>query len=55
MVKKTVKYWKTLERAEAKQESEGTQEVAGLAEVEENEEEVVWKTHEETQFEEGRK
>ena len=40
MVKKTVKFLKTLEKAEAKKESEGNQEVVELVEVEVNEEEV---------------
>ena len=42
MSRKTVKYLKTVERTEAKKESEETLEVVELAEVEVNEEEVEW-------------
>ena len=40
LLRKAVKYLKTLERAEAKKESEERQEVVELAEVDVNEEEV---------------
>ena len=49
---KTVKYVKTLERAEAKKGSEETQEVVELAQVEVNEEDVEWRTEGEAQYEE---
>ena len=52
MLRKTVKYVKTLERTEAKKESEETLEVVDLAGVEVNEEEVEWTTEGETQYEE---
>ena len=52
MLRKTVQYLKTLERAEAKKESEETQQVVELAEVEVNEEEVEWGTQGEAPFEE---
>ena len=45
MLRKTVKYLKTLERAEAKKESKGTQEVVELRDVKE---EVEWRTEGET-------
>ena len=44
MLRNTVKYLKTFERAEAKKESEEAQEVLELAEVELNEEEVERRT-----------
>ena len=47
-----MKYLKTLDRTAAKRESEETLEVVELAEVEENEEEVGWRTEGETQLEE---
>ena len=50
--RKTGKYSKTLERTEAKKESDETMEMVELAEVEVNEEEVGWRTEAETQFEE---
>ena len=50
----TVKYLKTLERTEAKKESQETLEVVE-AEVDVNEEEVEWRTEGETQFEEERR
>ena len=50
MLRKSVKCPKTLERAEAKQESEETQEVVELAEVEANEEEADWRSEGETQL-----
>ena len=53
MIKKNVKYLKTLETAAAKKELEEIQEVVELAKVEVNEEEDEWeKEDEETQFEE---
>ena len=60
MLRKTVKYLNTLERTEAKKESEATLEVVELAEVEvneeeeeeEEEEEVEWRAEGDTQFEE---
>ena len=44
ILRKTVKFLKTLERTEAKKESEERLEVVELAEVEVNEEEVEWRT-----------
>ena len=52
MLRKTVKYLQTLERTEAKKESEETPAVVELAAVEENEEEVGWRAGGETKLEE---
>ena len=51
MLRKTVQYKMALERAEAMKESEETQEVVELAEMEVNEEEVEWRAEGQTQFE----
>ena len=55
MVKKTVKYTKTLQKAEAKREAEGVQKIVEVAEVVVNEEESEWRAKEEPQVEGGRR
>ena len=55
MLRKTLKYLKTLERGEAKKEYDETQEVVELAEVEVHEEDVECRTEGETQFEDGKR
>ena len=52
MLRKPVKYFKTLERIDPKKESEEAQEVVDLAEVRVNEDEIEWSTEEEAVFEE---
>ena len=53
-LRKTVRYFKALERAENKKEPDKAQEVVDVTEVEVNEEEEEWMTEEESrQVEEG--